>query len=97
MKDDKDLGTGDMFGSKRRRGRPKTDTAKTGAERQKAYRAKQRGLNVTVTINRTLLDELAAQMQAIRDGLSVQLLSPEQAGEVLQALRTAERKQLPKS
>ncbi len=51
MKDTKDQGTGDMFGIKRGRGRPKTGSAKTGAERQAAYRAKQQDNNVTVTIN----------------------------------------------
>ena len=68
MKDTADQGTGDMFGVKRGRGRPKTGGAKSGAERQAAYRAKQQGINVTVTINRAHLDELAAQLQAIRDG-----------------------------
>ena len=94
MKDTTDQGTGDMFGIKRGRGRPKTGTAKSGAERQAAYRAKQKGVNVTVTINRVHLDELAAQLQAIRDEGTAVVLTPEQAGEILQALRTAEIKQL---
>ncbi|WP_068979449.1 hypothetical protein [Aeromonas salmonicida] len=94
MKDTTDQGTGDMFGIKRGRGRPKTGTAKSGAERQAAYRAKQQGNNVTVTINRSLMEGLDAQMQAIRDRGSAVVLTPEQAGEILQALRTAENKQL---
>ena len=94
MKDTKDRGTGDMFGIKRGRGRPKTGTAKSGAERQAAYRAKQQEDNVTVTINRALMEGLGAQMQAIRDRGSAVVLTPEQAGEILQALRTAENKQL---
>ena len=94
MKDSTDQGTGDMFGIKRGRGRPKTGSAKTGAERQAAYRAKQQDNNVTVTINRALMEGLDAQMQAIRDGGSAVVLTPEQAGEILQALRTAENKQL---
>ena len=94
MKDATDQGTGDMFGIKRGRGRPKTGSAKTGAERQAAYRAKQQDNNVTVTINRALVEGLDAQMQAIRDGGSVVVLTPEQAGEILRALRTAESKQL---
>ena len=94
MKDTTDQGTGDMFGIKRGRGRPKTGTAKTGAERQAAYRANQQGINVTVTINREHLDELAAQLQAIRDGGTAVVLTQEQAGEILRALRTAESKQL---
>ena len=94
MKDTTDQGTGDMFGIKRGRGRPKTGTAKSGAERQAAYRAKQQENNVTVTINRALMEGLGAQMQAIRDRGSAVVLTPEQAGEILQALRTAENKQL---
>ena len=94
MKDNADKGTGDMFGEKRGRGRPKTGNAKTGAERQAAYRAKQQDNNVTVTINRGLLEGLDAQMQAIRDGGSAVVLTSEQAGEILRALRTAEKKQL---
>ena len=94
MKDNADKGTGDMFGEKRGRGRPKTGNAKTGAERQAAYRAKQQDNNVTVTINLALVEGLDAQMQAIRDRGSAVVLTPEQAGEILQALRTAENKQL---
>ena len=94
MKDTADLGTVDMFGVKRRRGRPKTGGAKSGAERQAAFRAKQQENNVTVTRNRELLEGLDAQMQAIRDGGSEVVLTQEQAEEILQALRTAETKQL---
>lgn len=94
MKDTKDQDTGDMFGTKRGRGRPKTGIAKSGAERQAAYRAKQQDNNVTVTINRTLVEGLDVQLQAIRDGGSAVVLTPEQAGEILRALRTAEIKQL---
>ena len=94
MKDTKDQGTGDMFCIKRGRGRPKTGSAKTGAERQAAYRAKQQDNNVTVTINLALVEGLDAQMQAIRDGGSAVVLTPEQAGEILRALRKAENKQL---
>ena len=94
MKDNEDKGTGDMFGEKRGRGRPKTGNAKTGAERQAAYRAKQLENGVTVTIKRDLLEGLDAQMQAIRDGSSVMVLTPEQAGEILKAIRKSSLKQL---
>ena len=94
MKDSTDKGTGDMFGEKRGRGRPKTGTAKTGAERQAAFRAKQQENNVTVTINRGLLEGLEAQMQAFRDGGAALVMTPEQASEILKALRTASQKQL---
>ena len=63
-------------------------------ERQAAFRAKQQDNNVTVTINLALVEGLDAQMQAIRDGGSAVVLTPEQAGEILRALRTAENKQL---
>ena len=49
MKDQKDAGTVDMFGVKRGRGRPSTGKARSGAERQAAYRGKQQELTVTVT------------------------------------------------
>ena len=94
MKDSTDKGTGDMFGEKRGRGRPKTGTAKTGAERQAAFRAKQQENNVTVTINRGLLERLDAQMQAIRDGGSSLVLTPEQAAEILKTIRKSSLKQL---
>jgi hypothetical protein len=41
-----------------------------------------------------LVEGLDAQMQAIRDGGSAVVLTPEQAGEILRALRKAENKQL---
>ncbi len=94
MKDTTDNTTTDMFGVKRPRGRPKTGSALSGAERQAAYRAKQQGLSVTVTINREHLDGLSAQLQALRDGGSAVVLTPEQAGEILAAIRTAETTQL---
>ena len=94
MKDSTDKGTGDMFGEKRGRGRPKTGTAKTGAERQAAFRAKQQENNVTVTINRELLEGLDAHMQAIRDGGSALGLTPEHAAEVLKAIRQSSLTQL---
>ena len=94
MKDVGDQGTGDMFGEKRGRGRPKSGKAKTGAERMAACRARKLENSVTVTINRALVEGLDAQMQVIRDGGSAVVLTPEQAGEILRALRTAENKQL---
>ena len=40
------------------------------------------------------VSDVDAQMQAIRDGGSSLVLTPEQAGEILKALRTANQKQL---
>ena len=55
----------------------------------------RQGINVTVTIKRAHLDELAAQLQSDQgwgDGGGFLLRS--QAGEILRTLRTAEIKQL---
>ena len=94
MKDTTDQATLDFFGEARPRGRPATGKAKTGAQRQAAYRAKQQRDNVTVTINRGLLEQLDAQMQVIRDGGSAQVLTPQMAEQLLSALRHAQLKQL---
>jgi len=94
MKDAHDKQTPDLLPTKRPRGRPATGKAMTAAERQAKYRAKVAENNVTVTVNRELLERLDAQMQALRDGASVQILTPEEAGQVLDALRRAQIVQL---
>ena len=48
-----------------------------------------------MTINRGLLEGLDAQMQAIRDGGSVLVLTPGQAGEVLKTIRKPSLKHPP--
>ncbi|MGU5542567.1 hypothetical protein, partial [Aeromonas hydrophila] len=68
--------------------------AKKNAERQKKHREKMKDLGVTVTLKRELMEGLEAQLQAIRDGGSAVVLTPEQAGEILRTLRTAGKKQL---
>lgn len=52
MKDQADTSTLELIPQPRRRGRPVSGRAKSGAERQAAYRARQHHENVTVTINR---------------------------------------------
>ena len=94
MKDAHDNQTPDLLPVKRPRGRPRTGKAMTQAERQAKYRAKVAENNVTVTVNRGLLERLDAQMQAIRDGNSAQILTPDEAGQVLEALRRAHMVQL---
>ena len=94
MKDFNDNQTADLLPLKRPRGRPSTGKAMTQAERQAKYRAKVAQNNVTVTVNRGLLERLDAQMQALRDGSSAQILTPEEAGFVLDALRRAQMVQL---
>ncbi|WP_354689077.1 hypothetical protein MRK42_21465 (plasmid) [Aeromonas sp. 19NY04SH05-1] len=66
----------------------------TAAERQAKYRAKVSQNNVTVTLNRGLLERLDAQMQALRDGSSAQILTPDEAGQLLEAFRRAQMVQL---
>lgn len=94
MKDVNDNQTADLLPLKRRRGRPVTGKAMTQAERQAKYRAKVAQNNVTVTLNRELLERLDAQMQALRNGSSVQILTAEEAGLVLESLRRAQMVQL---
>ena len=94
MKDVNDNQTAGLLPLKRPRGRPATGKAMTQAERQAKYRAKVALNNVTVTVNRGLLERLDAQMQALRDGSSAQILTPEEAGLVLDALRRAQMVQL---
>ena len=92
MKDTKDQGTGDMFGIKRGRGRPKTGSAKSGAERQAAYRARVEAEYLTVRLPRGVVQELKdAQMKAVRVGSAVVELTPLQAGKLLKAIRVSER------
>lgn len=58
MKDVNDNQTADLLPLKRPRGRPRTGTALTGAERQAKYRAQQAEKTVTVTFNREDLPAL---------------------------------------
>ncbi|MCH7373230.1 hypothetical protein [Aeromonas sp. MR16] len=80
MKDQADTATLELIPQPRRRGRPSTGNAKSGAERQKDYRARQHHENVTVTINRddvlmlsTLLN--AAKYYGPRTGVEVDAAS----------------------
>ena len=54
MKDVNDNQTADLLPIKRPRGRPRTGSALSGAERQAKYRASQANKNVTVTFNREI-------------------------------------------
>lgn len=58
MKDVNDNQTADLLPMKRPRGRPRTGSALSGAERQAKYRASQANKNVTVTFNREDLPAL---------------------------------------
>jgi hypothetical protein len=69
MKDSKDARTTDMFGVKRGRGRPCTGEAKSGAERQAAYRAKQ--ALETITISRDDSEKLLTLLVGLSAGYVV--------------------------
>jgi hypothetical protein len=58
MKDKFDVLTVDCIPQKTKRGRPTTGRAMTPAEKQKAYRARQAELVVTVTFNREDINTL---------------------------------------
>ena len=70
MKDAHDNQTPDLLPIKRPRGRPRTGKAMTQAERQAKYRAKVAQNNVTVTINRGILERLDAQMRRYGMGIA---------------------------
>lgn len=80
---------------KRKPGRPVTGKALSPAAKQAAYRLRQRQKAVTVTISRGLLEYLDAQMLAIMEGRTADLISPEQAEELHTAIRRASIVQLP--
>lgn len=94
MKDMHDTTTADMLPIKRPRGRPRTGSAMTHAERQAKYRAKQAEIYVTVTVNRELIERLDAHLCALRDGIHAEILSSEEARQILKALRHAQCHQL---
>ena len=63
MRDANDTQTAELLPpATRGRGRPRTGSARSGAERQAAYRARLAENNVTVTINR---EDLATLKQAL--------------------------------
>lgn len=58
MKDQHDTQTQDLIPQPRRRGRPATGAAKSGAARQAEYLARKKANSVTVTFNRDDLSTL---------------------------------------
>jgi len=66
MKDQADTATLELIPQPRRRGRPATGKAKSGAERQAAYRARQHHESVTVTINRDDVVTLSTALHLVK-------------------------------
>ena len=88
-----DTQTHDQLPTPRRRGRPSTGTALTPAQKQAAYRARQRARTVTVTFDRADIDELEIHVRALVAGFDVPI-PPERALSILTSIRAAALAQL---
>lgn len=86
MKDMHDHQTTDMLPTKRPRGRPRTGSALSGAERQAKYRIKQAENTVTVTFNRGDVTALKLLLANPNPALDV---APEALERIVAALFTA--------
>lgn len=93
MRDPHDDATPDLLPTPRRRGRPSTGTALTPAQKQAAYRARQRARSVTVTFDRVAIDALDSHIRALASGYEVPIPS-EQLSSILESLRHATLNQL---
>lgn len=93
MRDPNDTQTDDQLPTPRRRGRPSTGTALTPAQKQAAYRARQRARTVTVTFDRAAIDALDSHIRALVAGFDAPI-SPEHAVSLLESIRAATLAQL---
>lgn len=93
MRDPNDHSTSDLLPTPRRRGRPSTGTALTPAQKQAAYRARQRVRTVTVTFDRAAIDALDTHIRALVAGLDAPI-PPEHAVSLLESIRSATLSQL---
>lgn len=93
MRDPIDTETTDLLPTPRRRGRPSTGTALTPAQKQAAYRKRQRQKSVTVTFDRIAIDALDCHIRALASGYEVPIPS-EQLNSILESLRHATLNQL---
>lgn len=93
MRDPNDTQTHDLLPLPRRRGRPSTGTALTPAQKQAAYRARQRARTVTVTFDRAAIDALDSHIRALVAGLDAPI-PPKQATSILESIRSATLTQL---
>lgn len=93
MRDPNDTKTHDLLPTPRRRGRPSTGTALTPAQKQAAYRARQRARTVTVTFDRAAIDALDSHIRALVAGLDAPI-PPEHAASILDSIRSATLAQL---
>ncbi len=93
MRDLHDHSTSDLLPTPRRRGRPSTGTALTPAQKQAAYRARQRARTVTVTFDRAAVDALDSHIRALVAGFDAPI-PPAHAASILESIRSATQAQL---
>lgn len=93
MRDPHDDSTSDLLPTPRRRGRPRTGTALTPAQKQAAYRARQRVRTVSVTFDREAVEALELHIRGLVGGYDAPI-TPELLPGLLDALRAATQSQL---
>lgn len=93
MRDPHDADTPDLLPTPRRRGRPRTGTALTPAQKQSAYRARQRARTVSVTFDREAVEALEMHIRGLVAGHDAPI-PPELLLGLLDSLRAATQSQL---
>lgn len=93
MRDPHDDSTSDLLPMPRRRGRPSTGKALTPAQKQAAYRARQRVRTVSVTFSREVVEALEMHVRGLVAGRDAPI-PPELLPGLLDALRAATQTQL---
>ncbi|WP_324027360.1 hypothetical protein [Aeromonas caviae] len=93
MRDPHDDSTSDLLPMPRRRGRPSTGKALTPAQKQAAYRARQRVRTVSVTFSREVVEALEVHVRGLVAGWDAPI-PPELLPGLLDALRAATQTQL---
>lgn len=93
MRDPHDDSTSDLLPMPRRRGRPSTGKALTPAQKQAAYRARQRVRTVSVTFSREVVEALEVHVRGLVAGRDAPI-PPELLPGLLDDLRAATQTQL---
>lgn len=93
MRDPNDTKTHDLLPTPRRRGRPSTGKALTPAQKQAAYRARQRVRTVSVTFSREVVEALEMHIRGLVAGHDAPIPRELLPG-LLDSLRAATQTQL---
>ncbi|CAD7491300.1 hypothetical protein KBAD11_25040 [Aeromonas dhakensis] len=93
MRDPNDTQTDDLLPTPRRRGRPRTGTALTSAQKQARYRERLRARSVSVTFGREAVEALELHIRGLVAGHDAPI-PPELLPGLLDALRAATQTQL---